>query len=129
MISAQLLNPDAQLNEWTEQSSIQYVPGENLRVVVQILKQIEGIRFIPPITATLTATFTNADETQLIKTMTVLDEGDRSIWYVDLSQEETTNIASGNFLLKLDMLGDGTLIYLTSIQNGLQRFNLSGDCC
>lgn len=129
MIDAQLLNSDAVLNTYVVIPSLTYTPGENLRVVVQILKAIDQHRYIAPVGGIVTLTFTKEDESQLVKTPAVLNADDRSMWFIDLSPAETLALASNNFLVKLDVNGDGTLVYLTSVENGLIRTNLSGECC
>lgn len=128
MIAAQLLNSEASLNNFFVLSALNFIPGENLTVAVQILDPQRGIRYIPPAAAELTLTFTKRDSTDLVKTAAVIDADDRSMWKVTLSQAETTDLSGANVVVSLDVNGDASVIQKALIPNVLVRTNLSGDC-
>jgi len=50
------------------------------------------------------------------------------MWKVDLSQAETETLAGQNITGKLDLNGDGTVIYYFLMANSMIRINLAGDC-
>lgn len=128
MITANLINSNATLNDFSPLDSIAFVPGENLTIAIQISDDQKGIRFIPPVAATLTMTFTDSDSNNFDKPGTKIDADDRSLWKVDLSQDETETLAGQNIIVTLDVNGDGTVIYKAFIANAIIRTNLSGDC-
>ena len=128
MIKAKLLNSDASLNDFTYIGSMEFVPGEDVTVALQLFHSQKDIRHIPPAAATLELTLTDSDGNDVVKTASVINADDRSMWKIDLTQEETETLAGQNIEGKLDYNGDGSKIYLFVLQNVLQRTNLAGDC-
>lgn len=128
MIRAILLNSQASLNNFKEITSISYVPGENVTIVVRIENAELDIRYIPPAAAVVTLEIINADNTSLTKTATELDAGDRSIWVFNLTAAESAALGGSNILINVDREGDGTDVAKAVIQNALVRNILSGDC-
>lgn len=128
MLKAKLLNSEASLNDYIEVNAINFIPGENVTVAVHLYDAERGIRYIPPLAATLTMTFIDKDSAEILKDAAVIDADDRSMWSVDLSQSETEVLAGQNIILELDVNGDGTVILKALIANGIIRNNLSGDC-
>lgn len=128
MIQAKLLNSAASLNDFKFIGAIDYVPGENLTIAFQIFDVQKGIRYIPPVAATMTAVMTNSDDTELTKNPAVIDADDRSMWKFSLSQAETEALGGQNVELTLDVNGDGSLIMKAILANVLIRTNLAGDC-
>lgn len=128
MIKAKLLNSDASLNDFRVVGSVEFIPGENLTIALQIYLSEKGIRYVPPVAATMELTFINSDDTELVKTATVVDADDRSMWNVTLSQAETELLQGQNIEGELDVNGDATLIYKFLLANVIQRVNLAGDC-
>lgn len=109
-------------------SSQAYVPGENVTVVVQLMQAQRSIRYVPPATAVTTVTLKNADETDLAITATLVDASDRSMLRFVLTQAQSLALGSANLLIEVDVLGDGSLVYLAAIGNALTRTSLTGDC-
>lgn len=128
MIKAKLLNSDASLNDFTYIGSMEFVPGEDVTVALQIFQGQKDIRLIPPLAATLTLTFIDSDGNDVIKTATVINADDRSMWKVALTQLESETLAGQNIEGELDYNGDASVIYRFVMQNVLQRTNLAGDC-
>lgn len=128
MISAQILNTDATLNNFEELTSAEFIPGEQFRLVIRLLDTTKDLRYVPASSTILTLILQKTDGTELEKTATVLDAGDRSIQYVDISELESEDLLGGNIQLKLDIAGDGTNIRKGMIYNGLQKV-ITGDCC
>lgn len=128
MITASLINSAATLNDFQPLASMNFVPGENLTVNIQISDPQKGIRYIPNSAATLTMTFMNVDSTQTVVNGSLIDANDRSLWTCALTQTQTENLGAQNIIVTLDELGDGTIIRKCLIQNVLIRTNLSGDC-
>jgi hypothetical protein len=128
MIRAKLIDPLATLNDFVELNSMEFVPGENLAVVIRLFDAQSGVRYIPPSTAIVTLTFVNNDETELEVTATLLDPDDRSMWTTPLTQAQSLILGAPNVRVKLDVVGDATLIHLALIQNALIRVTTVGDC-
>lgn len=128
MIKARLLNSGASLNDFFFLDALEFVPGENLTLVLQIFDAQKNIRYIPPAAAEMTLTFVKSDGTELEKSASLVDADDRSMWKVSLSQAETATLAGQNVEIELDVNGDASLILKAIIANGVIRINLSGDC-
>lgn len=128
MIKAKLLNSGASLNDFFFMDSLDFVPGENLTICIQIFDAQKNIRYIPPLAAELTMTFVNADGDEFDKVAAVVSADDRSMWKVSLSQVETATLAGQNIEISLDVEGDATVILKAVIANGVIRINLAGDC-
>jgi hypothetical protein len=128
MISAKLLNSEASLNDYFFIESINFVPGENVTVNLQIYLNEKSIRYIPPVAATMTLTFIDSTGADVDKTATVIDADDRSMWTASVSQVESATLSGQNIEVTLDVNGDGTVIYKTIILNAFIRNNLAGDC-
>jgi hypothetical protein len=128
MIKAKLLNSEASLNDFFHLDALDFVPGTNVTIALQIFLVQKDIRYVPPVAATLTGKFIKSDGTELEKTFAVIDADDRSMWKVALTAAETEDLAGQNIELTLDVNGDATVIYKTLMDNVLIRTNLSGDC-
>jgi hypothetical protein len=131
MFDVQMLNSDASLNAWYPIVSLSYVPGSNLTMVIQLLldREPQVIRYIPPSAAVVTLTFTNEDQTTLVKTGALIDAGDRSILSISLSPAETQAIGSNNVVVSIDVNGDQSVIYMSLLENALIRTSVTGSCC
>ncbi len=128
MIKAKLINSDASLNDFIPIGSIEFIPGENVTVAVQLFLAAKNIRYIPSADATLTLTFLDSDGEEVVKEAEVIDADDRSMWKVELSQEETEALSGQNIQGELDADGDDETIYKFLIPNAMIRVNLAGDC-
>lgn len=128
MIQAKLLNSNATLNDYSYLATISFIPGENVTVAFQIFDEQKGIRYIPPVAATITCTLIDVDGNNIDIDASKIDADDRSMWKIAISQSQSEDIVGMNIEGKLDVNGDGTLIYYFLLQNVLIRTNLSGDC-
>lgn len=129
MLSGQILNSDAQLNNFIVLGSKEFIPGSQFRLYIRIINEDLDLRYIPANTATRSITFNNLDGTTLVKSnadITVLSD-DRSIMYVDIEESESENLAGGNFSFALDILGDGTQIEKGIVRNAIARV-IEGEC-
>lgn len=129
MLSGQILNSDAQLNNFVVIGSKSFIPGSQFRLYIRILNDDLGLRYIPAATATRTITFQNQDGTTFQKLnadITVLTD-DRSIMYVDIEESESETLMSGNFSFEIDVAGDGNNIMKGIVKNALSRI-LEGEC-
>lgn len=129
MLSGQILNSDASLNNFIVIGSKSFIPGSQFRLYIRILNDDLGLRYIPAATATRTITFQNLDGTELVKAnadITVLSD-DRSIMYVDIEESESENLQGGNFSFEIDVAGDGSNIMKGIVNNALSRV-IEGAC-
>lgn len=125
MLSAVIINEDAELNWFFEIGSADFVPGSTVKLCLQLINEEKELRYIPPETAELTLKFLKTDGSELEKAATLIDADDRSLWTVSLTAEESLEIVGGNVLLSLDILGDGTEIKLGVIENAIRRTSLT----
>ncbi len=129
MIRAILLNSDAQLNNFIEIEKIDYVPGEQIKIVIRLIDNQLNIRRISPTTSEIQLKFLKAsDGLFLTKTATLLDALDRSIWTTTLTVAETNDLASGNIQVEEDVLNNDTDVQITVIYSALAKQVFSGDC-
>lgn len=129
MINVALLNDQPQLNSYFVISSLQYIPGQTVKVHIQILNVDAPIRFMPPVAATLTGTFKKTDGTDLVVTGTKLfPSDDRSMWQLLISATDSATLVGNNFLVSLDVNGDGTDIQQGIANNALSKILFEGDC-
>lgn len=129
MLSGQILNSNAQLNNFIVLGSKSFIPGSQFRLYIRILDDDLNIRYIPPQAATRTITFQNLDGTELVKAdsdITVLAD-DRSIMYVDIEESESENLQGNDFYFDIDVNGDGSEIKKGIVSNALSR-NIIGAC-
>jgi len=126
MLTGQILNSQATLNNYLRIGSLEFVPGESSTLVVKIINTQLGIRYILPSTAVVSFTFNKANNESETVTGNFFTD-DRSIISTTLSSAVTSEILGGNFTMSLDLLGDGTDIKKVFVQNGLTR-NLIGGC-
>jgi len=130
MIKARLLNSEASINDFFLLSQLDYVPGENLTIVIQLHDAQKNIRFIPTnLNADVKFRFVDkTSSTPIEKTAAVVDALDRSMWTVSLSQTETGNLSGANIEIEYDENNDDVTIFKTIIRNVLVRRLLSGVC-
>jgi len=126
MITAKLLNSAATLNNFKVLRTLNFIPGTEVKLVLQLWDSQLDLRRVPPATAIVSADFTNKDLTTLTKVLTPLTD-DRSILYTTLQESETTDLISGRFTIKEDTLGDATSILLGFVSDGL-TLTLLGGC-
>ena len=134
MITARLLNSEAQLNNYKTVGGVTFVNEDTIRVVIQLYNDEFGIRHIPVGSAmgdvSLRVNDSVGGEHNL--EMTVLDAQDKSIWAVNIITNDILNdstnriLVGGNltFTLKNDtpLPGNGAR---GIIFNALQRLIIS----
>jgi hypothetical protein len=124
MLDVKILNSQATLNDFKEIGSLEYVPGENLDVVVRLFNSQLDIRYIPDPGATYTLVFEQKDGTELSKTPTELSAEDRSILTTSLTPTETENIVGSNIRVEVT---EGPEVKKGVARNALSKI-LLGDC-
>jgi hypothetical protein len=120
MFTADVISSTVTINDFSPIGTLSFIPGSQTVFAIR-LKQSQRadlLRYIPPSTALLTVTFQNLDGTQTTQSMTYMAD-DRSIWTTTLTSATTALLASGNVVLTLDLLGDGTQIDKGYIQAAL----------
>lgn len=127
MLSGQILNSDATLNNFVVTDSKEFIPGEQFDLVTRLINSELDLRYVPPLAAVITFTFNSTDGSTFTKTGAVVDSGDRSMQKVTIEESESETLLGGNYLFEVDVLGDGSQIKKGVVSNGLARF-LDGDC-
>lgn len=128
MLSAVLINPEATLNNYYPQDSVDFVAGSAVTMAFQITQSSKkatpwpsGERYVSPSTAIVTFTMNNNDATDFEVVGSFIDVGDRSLVSLSLSAAQTLNLQSGAITFTIDLLGDGTQILNGVILNVLHR--------
>lgn len=128
MLSAQILNSDATLNNFNVLDTKNFIPGEEFKLVIRVIDiEKNDLRYVPPATTIATFTFNKNDGTTFTKTANILAD-DRSIMDMTIEEAESIDLAGGNFSFELDVLGDGTKIVKGQVQNGLSKNLIDGAC-
>ena len=127
MLSGQILNSDASLNNFIITDTKEFIPGEQFDLVVRLLNPELDLRYVPPTTAIITFTFNKTDLTTFTKVSAPVDVLDRSMQKMTIQESESTDLLSGNISFSVDVLGDGSVIKKGIIENGLAKF-IDGDC-
>ncbi len=122
ILQGQMLNSSATLNQFTQISSLDFMPGSDMDIVFQIVNPELNLRHVLGAMAIVTVTFPTANGT-LVKTATFLDPGDKSIVVVSLSTTETLDMSGGNFTFSVetDPEEEDDKTFLGYIQGALRR--------
>lgn len=124
ILSLQMLNSDATLNNFVDIGTARFVPNYSLDLVMRILQpQKGGLRYVPDAAATFSMDFKLSDGTTINKTPTVLDAGDRSILTVSLTDSETELLIGQNLTVEITEPGG---VSVAVLQSGLQASKVSG---
>lgn len=120
MFTANVISSNVTINDYDNITTLNFIPGAQIVFAIQLIQsqRADLLRYIPPSTSLLTVTFQNIDGSQATKSMTSLVD-DRSIWTATLLSTDTAMLASGNCVLNLDLLGDGSNIDKGFIQAAL----------
>lgn len=121
MLTAKILNSSASLNEFRYLNTVEFVPGGEVRFAFRLWDLQLNERHVPPTTAIVTLTFNDTDGNEIDKIATVINAGDISMMYVDLTSAETAILLGGNITFEVDVLGDATKIEKGLIQTALSK--------
>lgn len=121
MITGQVLESDASLNDFTTISTLKFTPGEQITLVFRLIDEDKELRFVPTTSLITTLTFNKDDGTTFTKTTTFVDVLDRSLLSVTLQEAETLTMLGGNIAMDLDIAGDASEIRKGFIFNGLSK--------
>lgn len=130
MLTGKVLNSNASLNDFRYLENLEFMVGSKIKFAFRLYNHQLNERHVPPDTAVTKVYFNQTDGTQLEKTATVIDSGDRSMLYVDISEAESENLMGGNVTFQVDVMGDGSVIEKGWIQLALSKVSTSsGSCC
>jgi len=129
MLRAKILNPEALLNDHDVLTALEFLPGEQTRLVIKLFnpQRKDQLRYIPASAATVTVYLPKKDGTNVELAMTKFTD-DRSMWYVDIEEAVTSELAGGNVYFQVDELGDGSKITKGLMENALALV-ISGVSC
>lgn len=123
MFTANILNPNATVNSYKQVTSIDFIPGDKIKLAFQIIDPNEDLRYIPPSTAIVTFSFNKTDGTTLEVQATLMAD-DRSMGNLIISAAQSADLYGGNFFFSIDNLGDGTSVDDGVIYNGLNKITI-----
>lgn len=108
MLSAKVLNSSATFNSYNEIGTLAFIPGEELKFVMQLHQpqHPDAIRYMTVAPEALSVTFSTKTGT-LVKSMAFFAE-DRSICWVTLSATDTAELVSGS--ITFDITGGASPI-------------------
>lgn len=128
VLQAKIINSTATLNSYTITNGQEFIPGGAFTLAFVLWNPETKIRYIPVATAVVKLKLPNVDGT-LEKTASFIDQDDRSLMKVEITAEESEDLAGGNFLFEVDLLGDGTQIIMGYSSQGLSRVTAGQGCC
>lgn len=138
MLKIKLINEQATLNNFNYVEVKEYIAGQALSIKVQITDSETKQRLIPDTGARLNAIFQKRDGTELKKAGTMLfNPDDRSMWKIDLTSAETTDIIGSNVKFELDFNGSAsappdlstsTDLRIGMAYNVLSKITFDGEC-
>ena len=127
MLSGQILNSNATLNNFIVIDAKEFIPGEEFKLQIRIINnELNGLRYIPPNTCITKFTFNDTNGNTFQKTATKLTD-DRSIMSMTIEESESEILQSGTITFEIDELGNGTKITKGIIQGALVRI-IDGVC-
>lgn len=131
MFLGNVLNSDAQLNNYVKLNAINFVPGSSFKFVFQIINDQTNLRHVPGPDSIVKVYITNVDGDRQEFTSTTF-EGDRSIRIVEIDSETSALLNGGNLSFHIDDDGTGAHVEIGLITNGLTKqieAGLSNGCC
>lgn len=137
MLKIKLLNEQCTLNNFNFVDTKEYIPNLPFKMKVQIQDSETLQRLIPGTSAKLNAIFQKSDNTELVKSCTMLfNPDDRSMWQISITAVEANEIVGSNIQFDLDFTGDSTtsdLANASDLRSGmaysvLQKITFDGEC-
>lgn len=126
LLTLNVLNEDATLNNWQIIGNAQIARGSDAKIILQLIQAERKIRYIPDVAAVITADFLNSDGTTLSKTATFPFADDRSIIQFVLSDAETANLIGQNLVVEVQ---EGSNTSIAVLQMGLQMISAQQAGC
>ena len=114
MITARLLNSEAQINNYKTVGGLTFVNEDTIRVVIQLYNDEFGIRHMPAIDSTLSLQVNDSTGGfHKLPMANLVEADDRSIWFVDIRTDSILGNASNHVLVggnvTFELLGDTPL--------------------
>lgn len=126
ILTLKVLNDDATLNNWQEIGIAQVVRGSDAKINLQIFQADRKIRYVPSVSAVITADFLNSDGTTLSKTATFPFADDRSIIQLSFTDAETVSLIGQNIVVEIQ---EGSNTSIAILQMGLQMISAQQAGC
>ena len=120
-----MLNEDAELNNFVDIGTAQFVPEQPLKLVMRLMQSLRPLRYVPDAAATFAMDFQLSDGTTISKVPTFLDAGDRSLITVSLDATETELLIGQNLSVVITEPGGDSV---ASLPMALQNTN-AASCC
>lgn len=113
----QIINSNAQLNNFFQTGSAQFSPGIPLKINMRLFQRELNLRYVPTAGATYSMEFKLSDQTTITKVPVEIDPLDRSLITVSLTAAETQTLIGQD--LKL-VITEGLNVSVAIVQRGLQ---------
>ena len=122
MLFGKILNSDATLNNFSEIGNLNFIPGEEITLVIRLVQQDKDqLRFIPNDVSSLTLNLATTEGVTEV-TMTAMT-GDKSIWSGVVTPSQSDIMLGGNINFTLDNNGTEVKGW---VQNALSVIKIGG---
>lgn len=137
MLTIQLIDEQAELNNYYVVETKQYIPNFPFTINLEIFDGENSNRFMPTVAAKMNLLFQKRDGTTLSKAASPLfNPQDMSMWTVQMSAADSNDIVGSNFQIFLDVTGDSTapdLSDATELMSGMaynviSKIQFDGEC-
>ena len=105
---------------------MEIIPGEQIRLVLQLVDSQKDLRYIVENLAGIVSVSIPKLDGFLTKSMTAFSL-DRSIWEATLTEAETADLIGGNIIFEVDSDGVGTEILKGWVENAISMV-VTGGC-
>jgi hypothetical protein len=127
MFTGKVLNSEATLNQYTSLSAVSFIPGSAFRFVFQMIDDQTGLRHVFPEDAVIKIQINNIEDEKDEFETEAVDEGDRSMRFVDLTEEDTLELNGGNIFYTVTIPGSPDVVYKGYLANPLAK-SVEGGC-
>jgi hypothetical protein len=109
MITAKIINSEASVNQFKYLETVEFVVGTNIKFAFRLYDTELKERHVPPDTAIVKMYFNTTDDVELeLEADYIAETDDRSMWYVEITAEQSESLLGGNARIELDVAGDGS---------------------
>lgn len=125
MLTLNILNSDATLNNYIQLQSLSFTGGETLTLNLKLIQIDKSIRYVADVGAVITLDLQNSDGTTLAKTGAFPFADDRSIVQFTFTALETESLISQGISVKIE---EGSSVQIASLRGALQKNVLNEGC-
>lgn len=126
MLTLHILDKDSSLNNLTKLPNLEFVGGEDVEAIIQIIQSSKDLRYIPESGATFEIVLKKSDMSDLtIIPIYKFDPDDRSVLTFNIDSLDSLDLISQNLILKITEAGSISYAILPS---GIKRTKITSGC-